>query len=929
MHYFACFVRFSIVVLMQLLICMTLLAQDRSIRGKVVGVDNKSLVGAKVTLVELEQTVSTDANGMYHLHIPKQIANAKNTLQIAFIGKKTKNISLVLNAEGEVPTITLLDNSLALEEVPVVASQGQRSNSSLVFDREMIERFPALSLNDLLNRLPNRKNAAPSVQEMQNLTLRGAFSKVDGRARNINELNNAFGVAIIIDDMALSNNGNMGGRNSGITGMSNATNAIRPSDYGVSGSPSSSTFYSGENVFGGIDLRQIPVENIESVEIISGVAPVRYGDISNGAVIVERQAGVTPAFFRVQIRSNATSYGLSKGFSLGRKLGMLNLDAGYVNSYADNRDKLKQYQRINGSALWTNYYGKERLVKQTISGTYNKIVDGVNKDPDDPNSAAVSFGGWSWNASSRTSVNINNSFINTVNFNLGASSSLQTTYREYFYNGAPVFYTDTLYSGIVEAEYASGVYDAVDHVENKPLNLNGRLEANGILYTGDIQHLLNFGANYGYDTNLGRGRIVDPSRPKKDLSGAYSDRYYDFSLLHAMHNVGIYIDDAVRTQLYGRDLNIRAGVRWDMMNGHSSFSPRTNISYKLADDMQVGLAYGLAFKSPGLAQLYPGPTFSDILLLNEFNGKVAESMVLFYVHRYDPVSKDLKSSIGQTLEASFNWNKNGHRLQTNLFYKKNSNVISNPEQRQVLILPEYEATRVPNQKPNIEVIGEKGYLVGNRQFNNDRSNVNWGIEVMYATPKLNSLMTSFSATAALTAANDRNPALEGLYFNTETTKPNNLLHLGLYPISKGSNYLSRATLRSSTHIPKIRLIIELAADVELLNYSQRKLSDFYPKEYYTKDLTHYIIDRYDPTNADHVQMFEARREDFKKANAENNLIYWDFSLNMAKEIGKNLYLSFNVYNFLDYQPRFYIEGAGSVRAPNSGPNYGAQITYKF
>lgn len=929
MRYLACFVKFFAPIVMQLFFCSVLFAQDKLIKGTVVDADNRPLVGARVTLVELELTVSTDAYGIYRMDIPPQVVREKNTLQIAFIGKKTKSMPLLFNATGEVATVTLLDNSLALDEVPVVASQGQRSNSSLVFDREMIERFPALSLNDLLNRLPNRKNAAPSVQEMQNLTLRGAFSKVSGGARNINELNNAFGVAIIVDDMTLSNNGNMGGRNSGITGMSNATNAIRPSDYGVGGRPSSNIHYSGENVFGGIDLRQIPVENIESVEIISGVAPVRYGDISNGAVIVERQAGVTPAFFRAQVRSNATSYGLSKGFSLGSKLGMLNLDAGYINSYADNRDKLKQYQRINGSAIWTNYYGKEKQVKQTISGTYNKIVDGVNKDPDDPNSTAVSFGGWSWNASSRTSVSLKNSFINTVNFNLGASSSLQTTYREYFYNGAPVFYTDTLYSGIVEAEYASGVYDAVDHVENKPLNLNGRLEANGILYTGDLQHRLNFGVNYGYDTNLGRGRIVDPSRPKKDLSGAHSDRYYDFSLLHALHNLGIYLDDAVRTQLYGRDLNIRAGVRWDMMNGHSSFSPRTNISYRLADDMQIGLAYGLAFKSPGLAQLYPGPTFSDILLLNAFNGKVAESMVLFYVHRYDAVSKGLKSSIGQTLEASFTWNKNGHRLQSNLFYKKNSNVISNPEQRQVLLLPQYKATPIPGQKPNVEVTGMKGYLVGNRQFNNDRSIVNWGVEVMYATPKLKSLMTSFSATAALTAASDRNPALEGLYFNTEKTEPNDLLHIGLFPTSTGNNYLSRATLRSSTHIPKIRLIIELAADVELLNYSQRKLSDFYPKEYYTKDLTHYFIDTYDPTNAVHVQMFEARREDFNKARAENNLIYWDFSLNMAKEIGKNLYLSFNVYNFLDYQPRFYVEKAGSVRAPNSGPNYGAQITYKF
>ncbi|UZJ63013.1 TonB-dependent receptor plug domain-containing protein [Sphingobacterium sp. KU25419] len=245
------------------------------------------------------------------------------------------------------------------------------SNSSMVFDREMIERYPALSLNDLLNRLPNRKNSAPSIQEMQNLSLRGAFQATSGGTRNVNELNNAFGVAIIMDDMALSNNGNMQGRNPGIFGMGNATNYIRPSDYGLTGSKPNIS-YSGENVFGGIDLRQIPIENIERVEVISGVAPARYGDISNGAVIIERQAGVTPTFFRVQVRSNATSYGLSKGTSLGKKIGMLNMDLGYVKSYADNRDKLKQYDRITGSLIWTNFYGKEKRLKQTFSGTYIK-----------------------------------------------------------------------------------------------------------------------------------------------------------------------------------------------------------------------------------------------------------------------------------------------------------------------------------------------------------------------------------------------------------------------------------------------------------------------------------------------------------------------------------------------------------------------------
>lgn len=928
MHYYARLVRLFVFLLVQFAVFNIGWAQGRLVTGKVIDAQDKPLLGARVTLLKLEQTVSTDADGRYRLDLPASTIKEESTLLISFVGKQSKSVLLRAGTDGEIGTTKLLDNSLALEEVSVVASQGRRSNSSLVFDREMIERFPALSLNDLLNRLPNRMNTAPSVQDMQNLTLRGSFAQTTGRARDVHELGNAFGVSIIVDDIALSNNGNMGGRNPSILGMSNSTNAIRHSEYTIGGRPISEMAYSGENVFGGIDLRQIPVENIESIEVISGVAPVRYGDMSNGAVIVERQAGRTRAFFRVQVRNNATSYGLSKGFSLGKRWGMMNIDAGYVNSYADNRDKLKQYQRINGTAIWTNTYGFEGRLKHTVSMTYNKTLDGVNKDPDDPYSHAVSFGGWNWNASSRTSLKLKNSILDRINFNLGVSSSLQKTYREYYYNGATVLYTDAMSTGIVEAEYAPGQYVAVDHVENKPLNINGRIESGGSFYTGGLQHRFNFGANYSYDNNLGRGRIVDPSRPKKDLSGHTSDRYYDFSLLHSLNNVGIYLDDAMVTSLFERDLNIRTGIRWDMMNGHSSFSPRTNINYQLSENTRLGIAYGLFFKSPGLAHLYPGPAFSDILLLNAFNGNVAESMVLFYVNRFDPASSDLKSSIGQTLETSLSWVRNGHSLRSNLFYKRNDRVISTVGQRRVLTLPNYVATPIPGQKPQVEVVGDMKYMLEERQFKNDLSNENWGIELMYNTPRIRTIMTSFSTTFAFTGSTNRNPNLESDSFNSGKVDPD-LVDVGLFTAKLTRNYLSRGSIRSSTHIPKLRLIIELSADVELLKYSTRSLSDFYPKEYYTKDRTHYVISQYDPNNPDHVFLYEKRKDDFLKSRAEENLMYWNFSLNMAKEISKNIYLSFNVYNFLDYQPRFYIERAGKVKAPNSTPNYGAQITYKF
>jgi len=121
----------------------------------------------------------------------------------------------------------------------------------------------------------------------------------------------------------------------------------------------------------------------------------------------------------------------------------------------------------------------------------------------------------------------------------------------------------------------------------------------------------------------------------------------------------------------------------------------------------------------------------------------------------------------------------------------------------------------------------------------------------------------------------------------------------------------------------------LVADLQFLNYSKIEISDLYPKAYYTRDLNYYVIDVFDMNNPNHKLLYDHKKVQLEKLNSENNLVYANFGLSIAKEIGKRIYLSFNAYNFLDYQPRYFITKTGTVVAPNSSPNYGAQITYKF
>ena len=296
-----------------------------TISGKVTDQNGYAIPSVNIKLIEIGQYIITNTNGEFKLPL-NNISNVSLTVEFSFIGYK--KVSRVINFNNDnvnLGTIVLKELNLSLESIDINAKRNYegQSNSSLIISRDIIEQTPALSLNDLLNQLPNRKVVAPSLQSVQNITLRTTVApSTDGRGPF--ELSNSFGVAIIIDGNAISNNMNMQSYNPGTLGAGNSLMSTSAT-YGLSSSRPTRDGYSGDYAFGGTDLRQIPADNIESIEVIAGVAPAKYGDLSDGAVIVERQAGKAPGYLRMQLRDNATSYGYSQGFKISPKAGAINI----------------------------------------------------------------------------------------------------------------------------------------------------------------------------------------------------------------------------------------------------------------------------------------------------------------------------------------------------------------------------------------------------------------------------------------------------------------------------------------------------------------------------------------------------------------------------------------------------------------------------
>ena len=187
-----------------------------------------------------------------------------------------------------------------------------------------------------------------------------------------------------------------------------------------------------ENVGSGNDLRLIPASSIESVEVISGVAPVKYGDLSSGAVIINRRAGLTPFYGSVKVQYDIFNASLGKGFSLGERWGLLNLNVDYMHSTRDRRDRLKTNSNIAFNATWTHTLSKALGWENTISADFSKNIDGLKSDPDaklnrtrtDRQNFRLSFRG--------LLSPQENAFVDAIDYNLSLSLSHQYDMHEEF-----------------------------------------------------------------------------------------------------------------------------------------------------------------------------------------------------------------------------------------------------------------------------------------------------------------------------------------------------------------------------------------------------------------------------------------------------------------------------------------------------------------
>ena len=236
------------------------------LHGTVLDADTQQPIEfASVLLAESGLWAITGEKGEFTI---KGVPRGKNTLTLQCLSYQKR--SWPLNVERDIDNLVfrLNANNLKLDEVTVTARRKQdEATTSYTIDRTTLDQQQIINIADISTLLPGGKTVTPSLMSDTRMALRSG-SQEKGNA--------SFGTAIEIDGLRLDNNA-----------------------------------VSGETT--GASTRTISASNVESVEIVTGIPSVEYGDLSNGIVKVNTRRGKSPFIVEGSINQHTRQIAVSKG----------------------------------------------------------------------------------------------------------------------------------------------------------------------------------------------------------------------------------------------------------------------------------------------------------------------------------------------------------------------------------------------------------------------------------------------------------------------------------------------------------------------------------------------------------------------------------------------------------------------------------------
>ena len=763
-----------------------------------------------------------------------------------------------------------------------------------------IEHQLATNLGDILDLVPGvERTNVPGLSKKSQVDLRGAGYVQETSAKEAA----LFGTKVIVDDIAISNNANLQ------TGP------------GTSGAVVSNTAGSG------IDLRTIPADNIEKVEVVTGVPSAEYGDMTTGLVKVHTKMGRQPHRLKLKSNPDTKESNLSGGL-VWRGVGV-SYNVNYAYSERDIRLEGDEYSRYSGQVTIRNKLLEEKL-EVLNKFYYNGIRDEYDFDKDDPLSRIWSNKDWSF------------IYGHTLDYEPWEDTkfewraNLKYTKRDSFnqsLTGADTrILTDNMEEGTVEGVLKAGAYIYQIYTRGEEWNVNLKLNFKQDLELFGFDHAILAGGEYSYDDNTGQGKIYDPFNPPYGNPG-YRPLTYD--AVPALQTANFYLEDEIKGFFRFRPYAINLGFRYEMYtpeklhldgifnekgvvesrNG-TFFNPRIRAKYELFDNTQLRFGWGRSSKMPSMTSIFQGPVYYDIV---EENVTPPDSVPLISTYVYTFDNTRLMGYQNEKMEGSLDQKIGPVGLIFTGFYSHSKNIPRG--QIQPVTLYRYSWDNWPDGPPTVIDTLNTYASSGEAYARNVGWYKNYGIEFQLITKRIEAISTQFHISSSYIKSRSGS---EG----TRMSEPriNTTLGRTIYPYYHYTDSWRRKMIvnyKADWFIRRVGLWVTFflqqtlfEADLDVDDPLYHATAYYDPIEGRTIFLT--------PEESTALGLDRNYDEDdltvFEKPN--DRLL---FNVNVSKGIGRGAELSFFVHNFFD-DPAWYIDQQGYWRSRNHDIFYGIEFS---
>ena len=911
-----------------------------SISGNIIDADTKEPVFAcAVVIVELNLWTTTDDKGYYK--IEKIPAGREYTITASSLGMERfeKKILLLENKNQEL-NIFIKQVSFKMEEVVVLAEEKSGLGSSSNIQKTAINHLQPSSLKDVMQLLPGQISSNPDLSGKAVISIRDISSDVEKEktGHDGSDNNSSFGTAIIVDGSPLSNNADL---------------------------QISSTSYSAVDA-SGVDVRQISTDNIESVEVIRGIASVEYGDMTSGAVIVKTKSGSTPLNAKVSLNPNIKKAYLGKGFNI-KNLGAVNFDIDYTNSIDNKITPYEGFNRISTQLGYSKTFMRSSTpLTFNIKGRFSQTLDFLKTDPDiisaneKINSSETGYkvnvyGKWG----------LKKKLISNINYNISANVRNQERFEKKIVTlGYIQPISNARKDTLMEGEYAPSEYYSEMKIKGKPYDFFAKIAASTVSRKGEILNKILYGFDYRSSGNNGEGRIYDELRPPR-LGGGSATRPRSYKDIPALNQYSFFLEDNLTLPVNKSLLFIQVGLRYNNYQPESIFKsklktiiePRLNLKYQLLNSENSALfenlslfgGYGIQSKSPTISHLYPDVAYFDLNSFNYFSENPDERLLLVTTRVLETDNDELEPIKVEKYELGLEGKLKSVNFLFTGYYENSDNGLDFSNQNAFLEFYRWDITDpniiYPTGSPPIVNLTNPTeidtFIASYSTPSNNQVMIKKGLEYRFDFKKIKSIQTSISVNGGYLYTKN--------YTGSETqmlptgSGAEQLPFVAVYPAGSGKERTRFNTnIIAVSHIPKLRLVFTTTLQIIWKNSYKYFLGGGQPWNYESpakdyivkapvalidKEGTRYDIPKEDILNIEYDDYLVKYTSDY--FNAESQPIHYQLNLKVSSEIGSKARFAFFANNFTMHNPKYKSKRTNSTITLNSPLYFGLELTFKF